>query len=206
MWKWIKKIRTEFEPPVTMNLNNITENPFFPHMFPVLEATKLVCYPVRSRRSEGRGCQREIGLARTLTARPSCSRGSVFLVTCVGKIISRKCTFSSRAVWKVPTAEDTCFTGYLSPFPFLWTACQTEALYFRSKIYKCKILHHPRSLLWSGLSLVQSRNVRNRNKGKYFSQVFLNPNAGYFRLVSWELSYSTGKPSREGVLKTEKKR
>ena len=28
-----------------MNLNNITENPSFPHMFPVLEATKLVCYP-----------------------------------------------------------------------------------------------------------------------------------------------------------------
>ena len=28
-----------------MNLNNITENPFFPHMFPVLEAAKLVCYP-----------------------------------------------------------------------------------------------------------------------------------------------------------------
>ena len=45
MWKWIKKSRTEFVPPVTMNLNNITENPFFPHMFPVLEAVKLVCYP-----------------------------------------------------------------------------------------------------------------------------------------------------------------
>ena len=54
--------------------------------------------PLRSRHSEGRGCQREIGLARTLTARPSCCRGSVFLVTCVGKIISRKCAFSSRAV------------------------------------------------------------------------------------------------------------
>ena len=205
-WKWIKKSRTEFVPPVTMNLNNITEKPFLSSHVSSPRGHEISVLPLRSRHSEGRGCRREIGLARTLTARPSCCRGSVFLVTCVGKIISRKCAFSSRAVWKVPTAEDTCFTGYLSPFPFLWTGCQTEALQFRSKICKCKILQNPRSLLWSVLSLVQNRNVRNRNKGKYFSQVFLNPNAGYFRLVSWEPSYSTGKPSSEGVLKTEKKR
>ena len=28
-----------------MNLNNITENPFFPYVFAVLVAAALVCYP-----------------------------------------------------------------------------------------------------------------------------------------------------------------